>query len=90
MDIASYLLIPLIGLLGAVLESRIGRLDRRIATVERKVDLVLDHLGIRETGPELDQVVGLVRAGKKIEAIKRYRQITGAGLKEAKDAVERM
>lgn len=30
----------------------------------------------------------LIRAGKKIEAIKRYRELTGASLKEAKDAVE--
>ncbi len=30
----------------------------------------------------------LLRAGRKIEAIKRYRELTGAGLKEAKDAVE--
>lgn len=32
----------------------------------------------------------LLRAGKKIEAIKRYREQTGVGLKEAKDAVEAM
>jgi ribosomal protein L7/L12 len=30
----------------------------------------------------------LLRAGRKIEAIKLYRERTGAGLKEAKDAVE--
>lgn len=30
----------------------------------------------------------LLRAGRKIEAIKRYRELTGVGLKEAKDAVE--
>jgi ribosomal protein L7/L12 len=29
-----------------------------------------------------------VRAGNKIEAIKRYRDETGAGLKEAKEFVE--
>jgi ribosomal protein L7/L12 len=29
-----------------------------------------------------------LREGRKIEAIKRYRQATNAGLKEAKDAVE--
>ena len=33
-------------------------------------------------------IARLMRAGKKIEAIKLYRQITGAGLKESKDAVE--
>ncbi len=35
-------------------------------------------------------VVELLRSGRKIEAIKRYRQQTGVGLKEAKEAVERM
>ncbi|MFO0594496.1 MAG: ribosomal protein L7/L12 [Myxococcaceae bacterium] len=30
----------------------------------------------------------LLRAGRKIEAIKRYRELTGVGLREAKDAVE--
>ena len=32
----------------------------------------------------------LLRAGRKIEAIKRYRELTGVGLKEAKDAVDAM
>jgi large subunit ribosomal protein L7/L12 len=44
------------------------------------------------TGPQpqsLDgRVLALVTDGRKIEAIKLYRDITGAGLKEAKDAVE--
>ncbi|NBT63336.1 MAG: hypothetical protein EBT02_16380, partial [Planctomycetia bacterium] len=34
------------------------------------------------------QLIELVRAGKKIEAIKLYRESTGVGLKEAKDFVE--
>jgi len=34
---------------------------------------------------ELEQ---LLLAGKKIQAIKRHRELTGSGLKEAKDAVE--
>jgi len=35
-------------------------------------------------------IVDLVRAGNKIEAIKRYRELTGVGLKEAKDAIDEM
>jgi ribosomal protein L7/L12 len=34
------------------------------------------------------RLVELVRTGRKIEAIKEFRQRTGAGLKEAKEAVE--
>ena len=35
-----------------------------------------------------EDVVALARGGKKIEAIKRYRELTGVGLREAKDAVD--
>ncbi|WP_055492202.1 ribosomal protein L7/L12 [Streptomyces sp. TP-A0356] len=74
----------------AGVESRIRRADRRIARVERKLDLILDHLGLHQADPVLDQVAALVRDGKKIQAIKVYREITGADLVEAKEAVERM
>ena len=37
-----------------------------------------------------DDVVALARGGKKIEAIKRYRELTGVDLREAKDAVDRL
>ncbi len=35
-----------------------------------------------------EQILGLLRGRKKIDAVKLYREKTGAGLKEAKDAVE--
>lgn len=35
-----------------------------------------------------DEVKAHLRAGRKVSAIKAYRESTGAGLKEAKDAVE--
>jgi ribosomal protein L7/L12 len=34
------------------------------------------------------QFLQLLRAGNKIEAIKRYRDLTGSGLKESKDATD--
>jgi len=37
-----------------------------------------------------DEVLKLLRSGQKISAIKAYREQTGVGLKEAKDAVEAM
>ncbi len=36
------------------------------------------------------EVVALAQGGKKIEAIKRYRELTGVGLREAKDVVDRI
>ncbi|MFG2362682.1 ribosomal protein L7/L12 [Streptomyces mirabilis] len=74
----------------AGLEGRLSRNDRRIARVEKKLDRILDHLGLAEADPELEQVAALAREGRKIQAIKAYREVTGAGLKEAKDAVDRL
>jgi hypothetical protein len=37
-----------------------------------------------------DEIRRMALAGNKIEAIKRYRAIYGVGLKEAKDAVEKL
>jgi ribosomal protein L7/L12 len=43
-----------------------------------------------EVGDIQEQIADLLARGQKIEAIKRYREYTGLGLKEAKDAVEAM
>ncbi|KUN99692.1 ribosomal protein L7/L12 [Streptomyces caeruleatus] len=72
------------------IQSRISQADQRVARVERKLDLVLDHLGLDAEDPRMGEVLSLVRTDKKIQAIKVYREITGAGLKEAKDAVDRL
>ncbi|MFC0545536.1 ribosomal protein L7/L12 [Kutzneria chonburiensis] len=78
----------------AALMSRGGstkQLERRLDRLEGKLDLLMQHQGVQLPGPDFDQdVVNLARSGRKIEAIKRYRELTGAGLKEAKDAVERI
>lgn len=37
-----------------------------------------------------NEILDILRTGNKISAIKRYREVTHEGLKEAKDAVERM
>jgi ribosomal protein L7/L12 len=39
-------------------------------------------------GGDDEHTVELIRGGRKIEAIKRHRELTGLGLAEAKDAVE--
>ncbi|MGF0174630.1 ribosomal protein L7/L12 [Streptomyces sp. Marseille-Q5077] len=90
MEIVGYF-IALVAIVGFVsVESRISRADRRVARVERKLDLILDHLGLRDDDPRMAKVVALLREDKKIKAIKEYREITGVGLAEAKEAVERM
>jgi ribosomal protein L7/L12 len=66
------------------------RLQIRLALVERKLDAMLDHLGVEVSEPHLKQVEALLGQGKTIEAIKVYREATGAGLREAKEAVDRL
>jgi len=90
MDMVGYF-IALVAIVGFFsVENRISRADRRVARVERKLDLIIDHLGLRDDDPRMAKVVTLLREDKKIQAIKEYREITGAGLVEAKEAVERM
>jgi ribosomal protein L7/L12 len=68
------------------IESRLNRLSR----IDAKLDALLKNGGI--TFDELHDLPADVREalerGETIEAIKRFRQATGAGLKEAKDAID--
>ena len=62
----------------------------RLARLEWKMDALLKKLEVNPDAEVDSEVLGFAKAGRKIEAIKRYRDITGVGLKEAKDYVERM
>ncbi len=63
---------------------------KRIARLETKIDLLLEHAGLTyepfKGVPEA--VVEALKDGRKILAIKRYREATGTGLKEAKDFID--
>jgi hypothetical protein len=64
-------------------------LEARVARLERLVDRLLEASGVElPRHPATDEIDALVAAGKKIEAIKVYRQATGAGLAEAKRAID--
>jgi ribosomal protein L7/L12 len=62
----------------------------RLTSIQRKLDLVMEHLGIADTGPEQAEVVRHLEAGKPIHALRAYRRHTGASLLEAKQAVDRI
>ena len=65
-----------------------GASDWRIKRIEQKLDLILKHLGIEYEDTTESNVRDLLKAGQKIQAIKEFREQTGASLKEAKEAVE--
>jgi ribosomal protein L7/L12 len=60
------------------------------AALEQKIDLLLKHFGVEYQPTVPPEVADLLRQGRKIAAIKAYRERTGAGLKEAKQEVERI
>lgn len=64
---------------------------RKVARLDQKLNLILDHLNLEyeEYSALSERVKEIARdPGRKIEAIKAYREETGAGLREAKEAVE--
>jgi ribosomal protein L7/L12 len=62
----------------------------RLAAVERKLDLIMKHLGVADQPPREPDVVQYLMQGQKINAIKVYRERTGVGLADAKAEVERI
>ncbi|WP_063053616.1 ribosomal protein L7/L12 [Nocardia arthritidis] len=78
------------------------RLERKVDALHVKLDLIMTQLGIEAPaavaspravlsvprGDGMAEIDALLAQGKKIHAIKRYRELTGCGLEEAKDAVE--
>ncbi|MYT30627.1 MULTISPECIES: ribosomal protein L7/L12 [unclassified Streptomyces] len=79
-----------VAVLASATDRRTKPLERRLARLERKVDVVMAHLGVEEeVDPRMAEVDALLAQDKKIAAIKLYREVTGAGLAEAKEAVER-
>lgn len=87
------LLSALLGVGVAVLFGRIARVERRLdrlSRMDRKLDALLKHAGISfdvyEDVPA--DVREAIERGETIQAVRRIRQATGVGLKEAKDFVD--
>jgi len=95
-DYVYWLLAPtlvLVAVAAFVIVQRLDLILRQLLLLQRKADLALTHLGIQpppEHSPLSERVRELAAdPAKKIHAIKLYREETGAGLAEAKDAVEK-
>jgi hypothetical protein len=74
------------------LDSDVYALGQRVARLERRVAFLMEQLGVEYRDPPhpdvSPEIVDLVRRGRKIEAIKLYRQETGAPLRQAKEFIE--
>lgn len=71
-------------------KKQIKRLEQRLIKSERMLKQIAEKLDIdiHSISEEDKDIVNLIQRDRKIEAIKRAREIYGFGLKEAKDYVE--
>jgi hypothetical protein len=69
------------------LKSRLGELEDKLKFLYRRLNI--DYLQPGSDPALAPQVQDALRRDNKIEAIKIYRELTGVGLAEAKDAIDR-
>lgn len=63
--------------------------EARIKHMDRKLDQIMDYLGIEPENID-SELKELLADNKKIRAVKRLRQETGMGLKEAKEYIDNL
>lgn len=83
------ILISMGALLLLSISNAMTQLRNDIKQTNSVLEKIAKQLGVPEP-PVDDEIKTLVAEGKKIRAIKRYREITGVGLKEAKDYVDKL
>ncbi len=76
-----------------VTEAEMQLLRSRINELEDRLNFLYRRLNIEYTDPNSNpslspQIQDALRRGNKIEAIKIYRELTGVGLAEAKQAID--
>ena len=88
--------------MSASLQEQLAELEERLALIEARMQQLFEHLDIAPRAPgkgfstdpgELDpnedpEIQDLLAKGNEAQAIKRYHEITGLGLDEAKRVIE--
>lgn len=72
------------------LSSYVDQIFKRLERIERQLALVSQNLGLPFEDPAAaapPEVLELVRAGDRMGAIRKYRELTGAGAAEAQEAI---
>lgn len=80
------------------LRQRVGELEMTLLRQQQTIDLLASELGVEIPSPPASlrrdrnilhpEVVALLRERKEIAAIKRHRELTGAGLVDAKTLID--
>jgi ribosomal protein L7/L12 len=75
-------------------ETEVSNLRERVIRLEGQLKFLYEKLNIEFVADphaaDDPKVVELIKLGKKLDAITMYRQVSGTGLAEAKNAVEEM
>ena len=88
MDEKVFLIILNIGLI-LIIFIAVTQLRNDIKCTNFILKQIAKKIGIPEPSED-SEIKAFIAEGKKIEAIKRYREITGAGLKEANDYIDKL
>jgi ribosomal protein L7/L12 len=72
----------------------IPELMAQVDRIERQVLAISEHLGLPFDSPLTaampEEVAQLVQQGDKLGAVRRYRELTGSGMGEASEAIEKL
>jgi ribosomal protein L7/L12 len=76
----------------ATLTAHFETTNRRLDHIEQQLQLLAKTVGVpyatwAESENVPDEVIELARAGKTLEAVGRYRELTGANLEQARSVV---
>lgn len=77
-----------------VTETEVQQLRSRVNELEDRLKFLYRRLNIEYADPNSDPIMSpkiqdALKSGNKIEAIKIYRELTGVGLAEAKDVIDK-
>ncbi|MDZ4993467.1 hypothetical protein GNF80_10885 [Clostridium perfringens] len=75
-----------------ILVTLISQLRNDLMHMRSTLDRIAEKIGVPDilTKEEKDELIRLVSEGKEVEAIKKYRMITGLGLKESKEYIDQL
>jgi ribosomal protein L7/L12 len=86
-EIMDYIIIAILVVIVLILLSSISDLQNKIRKMNTVLEKISDQVGVPEDPVNNDLRI-LISEGKKIEAIRKCRESTGLGLKEAKDYID--
>jgi ribosomal protein L7/L12 len=67
------------------LMAQVDRIEAQVALISEKLGLPYEWPGGAKMPPE---VVELVQSGDRMAAVSKYRELTGAGINEAREAID--